>query len=314
MSIDVSPLFEPLFTDKVTLKNRIVMPPMVVCRGIGTPEAIEWYGRRARGGVSLVIIEATSVMRFSSELTAEVLRPQVEAIHAGGALAAIQLFPWIFGQEVSPTDLSTAEIEALVTDYARAARICAQAGFDGIEPHGAHGYLLNQFFSPEQNRRTDDYGPDSLGQRMRLALRVVEAVRPACDKDMLLLYRHTPVGRGYGLEDSLAFARALVEAGVDILDLSPSSQERPGDLAAPFAELGAPVITVGNLDVVERALEVLAEKRADLVAVGTGLIADPDWPRKVKEGRFDEIVACTSCGSCSDDLRERRPVGCVLWE
>ncbi len=206
------------------------------------------------------------------------------------------------------------QIDQLVDRYRIAAEVCAQASFDGIEPHGAHGYLLNQFFSPERNQRTDAYGAGTLESRMRLALRIVEAVRPIVDRaGMLLLYRHTPVGAGYGIQDSLVLAKALVEAGVDVLDLSPSSHAVPGDRAAPFMSLGAPVIAVNQLDRVERALEVLREGRASLVAVGRGLIADPDWPLKVREGRLDEIVECVYCDVCHEDLRAGIPVGCSQW-
>jgi 2,4-dienoyl-CoA reductase-like NADH-dependent reductase (Old Yellow Enzyme family) len=105
----------------------------------------------------------------------------------------------------------------------------------------------------------------------------------------------------------------MVQAGVDILDLSPSSIEFPGDRAMPFQDLGVPLIAVNNLDIVERALEVLNTGRADLVAVGRGLIADPEWANKVRQGRFDEIVACIECDECHKDLRADRPVTCVQW-
>jgi 2,4-dienoyl-CoA reductase-like NADH-dependent reductase (Old Yellow Enzyme family) len=100
---------------------------------------------------------------------------------------------------------------------------------------------------------------------------------------------------------------------VDILDLSPSSDQVPGDRAAPFTSVGVPVIAVNGLDRVRRALEVLREGRASLIAVGRGLIADPDWPLKVREGRLDEIVACTECDGCHEDLRAGIPVGCSQW-
>ena len=106
----------------------------------------------------------------------------------------------------------------------------------------------------------------------------------------------------------------MVKAGVDILDISPASAERPGDRAAPFKKLGVPVIAVNELDEIERALEVLNEGRADLVAVGRGLIADPDWPTKVREGRFDDIVACIRCDEgCFGNLREGIPIECTQW-
>ena len=105
--VDTAPLFDPLQVGQKTLRNRIVMPPMVVMRGVTTPEGAEWYGRRALGGVGLVIVEATGVTGFGAAYTAKNLRPLVDAIHAGGALAAIQLFPGTFGQDKTrpPADL-----------------------------------------------------------------------------------------------------------------------------------------------------------------------------------------------------------------
>ncbi len=313
MSVDVRSLFEPLTMRGKVLRNRIVMPPMVVLRGLTTPEGVEWYGRRARGGVALVIVEATSVNRFGTELTAENLKPLVDAIHAGGALAAIQLFPVTFGKPVHPTRLKREEIEKIIAAYRVAAWACAEAGFDGVEPHGAHGYLLNLFFSPERNTRKDEFG-GSLEGRMQMALSVAAAAREGVGPDRLLLYRHTPVGDGYGMEESLALGEKLVAAGVVILDISPSSIEAPGDRAAPFRKFGVPVIAVNELDIEERAAEALEKGRADLVAIGRGLIADPDWPTKVKQGRHDEIVRCTRCDEkCFGNLRKGIPIECTQW-
>ena len=149
---------------------------------------------------------------------------------------------------------------------------------------------------------------------MRMALRIVNAVRTVCDaSDLLLLYRHTPIGPGYGLEDSLVLANALVDAGVDVLDMSPSSIDAPGDRAAPFADLGVPVIAVNELDRVSRAIEVLREGRAHLVAVGRALIADPNWAAKVRAGRFAEIIECVYCDECFKDLADGIHVGCSQW-
>lgn len=314
MNLEPSPLFQPLQIGPKTLRNRIVMPPMVVNRDLAGADGPEWYGQRASGGTGLVIVEATNVGDVGDRLTAERLRPLVDAIHQGGALAAIQLFPGLRGQATAPADLTLQQIETLVDAYRGATEVCAAAGFDGIEPHGAHGYLLNQFFSPEQNERDDAYSAASLENRMRLALSIVQTVRPIVVRaSMLLLYRHTPVGPGYGIQDSLILAQALVEAGVDVLDLSPSSDAAPGDRAAPFMSLGVPIIAVNELDRVERALEVLRKGRASLVAVGRGLIADPEWANKVREGRQDEIVECIYCDQCHEDLRAGVPVGCSQW-
>jgi 2,4-dienoyl-CoA reductase-like NADH-dependent reductase (Old Yellow Enzyme family) len=313
MSLDVMPLFEPLTIEDKTLPNRIVMPPMASCRDLRTAEGIEWYGRHAAGGVGLVIVEAKHVDAFGTEFTDENLKPLVQAIHAEGALAAFQLFPATFGKS-APAGLSGDEIDEIIDQYEVATQICAEAGFDGVEPHGAHHYLLNQFFSPVKNQREDAYG-GCLQDRMRLGTDIVRAIRPICDAEgMLLLYRHTPVGEGYGIAESVQLGEALVDAGVDILDLSPSSIEAPGDRAAPFRPLGVPLIAVGRLDVAARALEVLNENRADLVAIGRGLIADPDWPIKVKDGRYDEIVRCIRCDEkCHGNLRQGIPIACTQW-
>ncbi|MCJ7549559.1 MAG: hypothetical protein MUQ30_07750 [Anaerolineae bacterium] len=311
---DLSPLFKPLFVHGKTLRNRIVMPPMVQLRPLTSSEGVAWYARHAQGGVGLVIVEATGVDRFGDEFTAANLKPLVTAVHEHGSLIAIQLFPGTRGQGFAPADMSTDDIDTLVTRYRRAAEQCAEAGFDGVEPHGAHGYLLNQFFSPIQNTRSDAYG-GSLENRMRLALRIVEAVRPICADTMLLLYRHTPVGAGYGIDESLVLAEALVNAGVDILDISPASVEQAGDRAAPFTRFGVPVVAVNELDESSRALEALNKHRADLVAIGRGLIADPDWPIKMLEGREDAIIRCIRCDvKCFGNLRKGIPIECTQWE
>ena len=307
-------LFRPLEVKGKSLRNRIVMPPMVTRRKITAEDGIAWYGEHAAGGVALAIVEATGVPGFGEELTAEKLKPLVDAIHSGGALAAIQLFPIAFGQSESPAGLSSSDIERIIQQYRSAAGICAAAGFDGVEPHGAHGYLLNQFFSTSANARKDAYG-ESLQNRMRLGLEVTRACVNGAGPDMIILYRHTPRAEaGYTLEESVAFAKELVMAGVDILDMSPSSADAPGDLAQPFVELGVPVITVGRLDQVERAVEAIEDRRADLVAVGRGLIADPKWAEKVREGRLDEIVECVGCDEmCFGNLREGKPIACMQW-
>ncbi len=319
MSIDVSPLFQPLTVKGKTLRNRIVMPPMVSNRKLTEQDAVTWYGERARGGVGLIIVEATAVDRFGSELTKETLKPLVDAIHDGGALAAIQLFPVTFdfppiSEPPTPMTVDRHEIEEIIAGYKTATEVCGEAGFDGVEPHGAHSYLINQFFSPEQNQRIDEFG-GSLENRMRFGLTIVKTIQPVCGSDMILLYRHTPVDKDYGMDDSLVMASALVDAGVDILDISPSNDEDPGDRSEPFMQFGVPVIAVGVLDKVRRALEVVNEGRADLAAVGRGLIADPKWTLKVEAGRLDDIVECTKCNEkCFGNLRSGTPIACAEWE
>ena len=314
MAASPSLLCQPLRVRSWELKNRVVMPPMVSVRDIAAQDGVDWYRRHAEGGPGLVLIEATGVPRFGRDLTAAALRPVVDAIHTAGALAAIQLFPLDFGTDRQVGTLTRGDVAGIVAQYRRAARLCREAGLDGVEPHGAHGYLLNRFFSPAENPRRDDYGR-TLPGRMRFGLDVVRAIRDEVGDALLLLYRHTPVKEGsYGIEDSLAFAAELVAAGVDILDISPSSLEAPGDRAQPFRRFGVPVIAVGKLDEPGRAEEALREGRADLVAIGRGLIADPDWPLKAQRGDWSAITRCTKCNSlCFGNLRQRLPIACAEW-
>jgi 2,4-dienoyl-CoA reductase-like NADH-dependent reductase (Old Yellow Enzyme family) len=314
MAASVSLLSQPLRIRSWELRNRVVMPPMVSVRDIAGPDGSAWYRRHAEGGPGLVIIEATGVPRFERDLTAAALRPLVDAIHSANALAAIQLFPLDFGTDLEVAVPTRAEIAGIVQRYRRAARVCREAGMDGVEPHGAHGYLLNRFFSPLDNPRRDSYGR-TLPNRMRFGLEVVRAIREEVGEALLLLYRHTPVKDGsYGLEDSLEFARELVAAGVDILDVSPSSVDAPGDRAEPFRRFGVPVIAVGTLDEPGRAEEALRCGRADLVAVGRGQIADPDWALKAQRGDWQSIVRCTKCNKlCFGNLRKGLPIACSEW-
>ena len=307
-------LFEPVTMRDWTCRNRVVMPPMVTVRDPVSPQGVAWYERRAAGGVGLVIVEAVGCPRFGADITVGPLRQLAEAVHRHGALIAVQLFPTRIGASQDVNACSEAGLAAICDQYRVAARLCLEAGIDGVEPHGAHGYLLNRAFSPTQNRRTDRYG-GSPANRMRLALDIVRAVRDAVGPRLLLLYRHTPVQKdAYGLEESLDLARELVASGVDVLDLSPSSLEAPGDLAAPFMGLGARVIAVGSLDEPGRATEAVTAVRADLVAIGRGLIADPDWPRKVAAGDWSQVVRCVKCNEkCFGNLKRGIPIECAQW-
>ena len=309
---DTAGLFAPLRIRTKELRNRIVMAPMISRRGITTDAGINWYEMHAKGGCGLVIVEATSANLLGTAFNARNLAPLVEAIHSAGALAAIQLFFPESGK--APKNISKKRIEEIIAEFGIAAKVAAEAGFDGVEPHGAFGYLLNQFFSPVQNRRKDEYG-GCLDNRMRMALRLVEEIRANINPEMLLLYRHTPVGKGYDVAESVIFAERLISAGVDILDPVPSSVDSPGDRAAPFKRLKAAVMASNGLDNIANAVEVLNSNKADLVAIGRGLIADPELPNKVKEGRFDEIVQCRRCNEkCHGHRKKGIPIACAQWK
>jgi len=322
--VSYSELFQPLELRGHTFRNRVVMPPMVTVRDILGDDGRAWYVDRARGGVALVIVEATP-LGLLVESSIPALRALVDAVHAEGALIAIQLFTngqptpgkVFFEEPVPPHELTKPQLKGLIDHFARAAEVCAKADFDGVEPHGAHGYFLTRCFSTHENKRRDEYG-GAVENRMRTAVEVCRNIRKSVGDEMLLLYRHTPVEEaeaGYGLADTIRLATALAEEGVDILDISPSHGERDGEYSeAVRLASDRPVIARGGLDEPDRALAMLNNRRADLIAVGRGLIADPEWPNKVRDGRFRDIVKCIRCNEkCFGNLNKRIPIACTQW-
>ncbi len=321
-AISYAPLFEPFEIKGKTLRNRIVMPPMVTMRGILSEEGRRWYASHASGGVGLVIIEATPLGLLVPE-NIPALKMLVDAVHAEGALIAIQLFTngqnepqtAFFVPAREPHELTKPELKSLIARFGEAAAVCRDAGFDGVEPHGAHGYFLTRCFSPIHNRREDEYG-STLEGRMKTAVEVTKKIRKTVGKEMLVLYRHTPVEEaeaGYGLADTIRLVTALSAAGVDVFDVSPSHGDREGEYSeAVKLASSRPVIARGGLDEPDVALSMLNNNRADLVAVGRGLIADAEWPAKVRAGRIKEIVKCIRCNEkCFGNLKKRIPIACT---
>ncbi|MBM4084844.1 MAG: hypothetical protein FJ272_08660 [Planctomycetes bacterium] len=319
-------LFDALSVRHLVLKNRIVMPPMVTLMGVTTERARAWYAERAKGGVGTIIVEAVKVELFQSGEFEEALKKLAAAIHANGATAAIQLFHAnVFnGEQVAASAAGKArtvtreEIGQIIPRYARAAEMAVRAGFDAVEPHGAHGFFMNQFFSPRTNKRDDEYG-GSLECRMRFGLDVVKAVRAAIGK-AVMFYRHTPeqLGKaGYSLSDSQQFAAKLVEAGVDVLDISPSTRQGEGQEHAALAAaiksvVKCPVIAVGGMEDPKAATTVLQGDQADLVAVGRQLIADAHWANKVAADKLGAVIACKKCNQkCFGHLGKGIPIGCA---
>ena len=307
-------IFFPLELPGLTLENRVVSPPMYQVRPVLSPEGLAWHRRLAAGGAGMVIVEGTSVRRLAHKWTPEHVRPLVEAIHDEGAAASIQLFPVVSDEPTDVNTPTTGQIETLIDDFARAAGVCRDAGFDAVEPHGAHGFLLNQFFMPDRNRRGDDYG-GSLENRCRLAVRLVERIRREVGESLVIALRHTPIGEAYPIDDSFVLVERLIAAGLDLLDVSPAKTERVADVAEQFKRrFDVPVIAVGGMEDPAAAAEALRDGRCDLVAVGRQLIADAQWPKKVRQGRLDEIVACTKCDeACFGNIADGKPAECVLW-
>jgi NADPH2 dehydrogenase len=324
---DMPGLFDPIQIKGLILKNRIVMPPMA--NGFGAEDGaagdkhIAHYTARARGGVGLIIIEHTFVSREGKASKGQLgldddklipgLKRLVDAIHADGAKVIIQLNHVGAAasrlstgmQPVGPSEimhpkgsemphaLTADEMKVLSVKFAEAARRAAAAGFDSVELHGAHGFLLCQFLSPYTNRRTDEYG-GGLDNRLRFPTEVIREVKSKLGKNMPLFYRFGADDMregGLTREEGKLAAHKLEQAGVDVLDVSGGlggdgqrSQTEQG-YYVPLAEgvksvVKVPVIGVGHITEPEYADRIIREGKVDLAAIGRLLLANPDFPRQ----------------------------------
>ena len=314
-------LTEPLQVKNYTLRNRIVYPPMQSGRadfdGSITNILINFYTRRSTH-IGLPIIEHAYIDLLGKigpkqlGIYDDTLIPGYEklasALHNIGAPAIVQIShaggvankKVIHNQPAGPSSagktrmLEVCELHAITEQFAAAAERAIKAGFDGIELHGAHGYLLNQFFSPLLNKREDEYG-GSLEKRMRFPLQVTEEVRSRVGKDKLLLYRlgsDDLAPYGTHIEDAVVFAQKLEAAGVDILDVSggmcgsnPKQYKHAVGYFVPQAaavkqQVKVPVIGVGGITQPEYANQLVNEGTVDLVAVGRAIWKDAEWAAK----------------------------------
>jgi 2,4-dienoyl-CoA reductase-like NADH-dependent reductase (Old Yellow Enzyme family) len=354
-------LLSPARFGVLALKNRLVMAPMTREQSPGhAPNArnVEYYRRRARGGVGLIITEGTTighpaangyrdVPAFDGQAALSGWRAVKDAVQALGTAIIPQLWhvgsvrqlgaqpdPLVPGYGPSavlhptiadpaaelPRELGERDIADIIAAYARAAASARELGFDGVEIHAAHGYLIHQFFSARSNRRADRFGGGAL-ERTRFAVEVVQAVRRAVGADFPICLRFSQWSLGdYGarlvetpaeLERWLA---PLTRAGVDVYHASTRRADdaefegSPLTLAGWTKRLtGKPVMTVGSIGLdsdfiaafagasastagIERLLDRLDRDEIDLVVLGRALLADPDWPEKVRAGRFDDIT------------------------
>jgi len=311
---------DPIIVKGLALKNRIVMPPMQTSlaspEGAVTDDLIGHYIRRSRD-IGLIIVEHSYVsiegklsekqLGVCEDKLISGLERLVGKVHSMGTPLVLQINhagmkanteitgvkPVGPSSDESTRELEVEEIEALPETYADAAERAMKAGFDGVEVHGAHGFLLNQFYSPITNRRGDKYG-GTLENRIRLPLEVVERVKEKVG-GRLLLYRLGSDDldpHGIRIEDSKKFAKKLEEAGVDLIDVSggmcgsrPEQLQDTQGYFIPQAQeikkiVKIPVIGVGRIIDPEYADTLIKEGRVDLVAVGRKLLEDPNWVTK----------------------------------
>lgn len=359
-------LLRPGQIGSMEVRNRIIGSPMernyCTLEGRVTQVYIDYLAARARGGVGLMYTEATYVdprgkgrglqMGLYDDDLIPQLRKMVLAVHKHGARIGPELnfggrvvhpevsgfeswapsvVPYAGAAPFVPHAMTVADIRHVVQCFADAARRAVEAGCDFVGIHGAHGYLISQFFSPYANKRDDDYGGD-LQRRMRLPLEVVAAVRRTIGPDVPILYRlsgdeHQPAG-GISLQDVCALAPRLEAAGVDLIDVSAGMYEtnwwitQPMEMpqgvlsksALPVRQaVGIPVSVSGRITDPSVAEHVIESGCSDFVTLGRALHADPEFANKVRDGRQGDICTCIACNQgCSDMHARGLPIVCVV--
>jgi 2,4-dienoyl-CoA reductase-like NADH-dependent reductase (Old Yellow Enzyme family)/thioredoxin reductase len=351
-------VLEPFQLGPLSLKNRFVFAPITTGyageNGQVTEALKAHYDVRARGGVGLAIVEATYVAPVGQVFNHQLgihddslvpgLRELAGVIKRHGCASAIQLHhggrmantsftkarliapsALAAARNEVPTEMSEADIRATVELFVRAAVRAQEAGFNAVEIHGAHSYLVDQFISPASNLRTDRYG-GTVANRARFLAEILEGVRAATGPGYPVWVRMN--GREYGvdggttLEDALEVAQIAEGAGSIAIHVSAYGPATPtnrttavfkpaviADLAAAMkCAVSVPVIAVGRITP-EAAEDMLNAQGADLIAIGKGLLADPDIPRKLAAGREDRITPCIVCMHCRDVLQMPHLVG-----
>jgi 2,4-dienoyl-CoA reductase-like NADH-dependent reductase (Old Yellow Enzyme family) len=333
-------LFSPFSIKSMKLRNRVVFPPIATNYGLRNDRACHYYTERARGGAGLVIIQGTPIELLTSPKWIAGLKPVVNSVHGHGAAIGIQL--WMGnelpdGNKVAPSpkpgyrEVSAAELKTAAKRFSLAARAGRDIGFDTINIHGAHGYFLHQFFSPLTNQRKDNFG-GSLQKRISFPMMCVRAIRAEVGETFPIMYRLSAVELapgGIALEDSIFFSRELAEARVDIIDVSAGGQLDSLNITTPDAKqpagthanlaaaikqaVSVPVLAVGRFNNLEICEDALKQGKTDLIAVGRQLLADPFWPKKLHEGRQNEVIACKSCNTlCAGNYRKNKSIECVV--
>lgn len=356
-------LFSPGKIGNLEIRNRIIMPAMGTGmhgpEGEATDQNVAYYETRAKGGTGLVIVEIAAVHPTTRGMSPALyedrfipgMRRIAEAIKKHGARACVQL--WHAGRQINsaqtgqqivapspipcplcreePRELAAGEIAELAEAFGEAARRAKDAGFECVELHGAHGYLIAQFLSPFSNKRTDEYGGNP-ENRMRFAREVLKTVKKKCGADYPVLVRISGeeyVEGGLTIEDSKKIARALAADGADALHISvgnyatihfvvpPMDKERGFNVWAADAikrAVDIPVVAVDRINNPALAEEILAAGKADFIAVGRGLLTDPEFANKAQSGRAAEIKKCIACNQgCVDRLLlEGKHATCIL--
>ena len=358
-------LFSPITIRGLTLPNRVVMMPMgsdlAGHTGELSDEHIKYYELRARGGTGLILVEnvcvkypegsnGTTQLRMDKDCYIPRLMNLCEAVHKHGGMIGIQLnhagasamgerigmqpvssstLPSKPGGEI-PRPLTREELESIAVDYGKAAKRAQTAGFDIVEIHAGHSYLISQFLSPTMNDRTDEFG-GCAENRARFCRMVIDEVRKAVGPRMPISLRLSVdefMEGGNAVEDTLEYLEFL-DAEIDMYDtssaLNPTIQYqidanwlkdgwRAYMAKAVQDKFHKPCVAIGNIRDPQIADDIIANGTADLIGMGRGLIADPDWCNKAKYGDVCTIRKCISCnvGCVGNRIGGNRPIRCTV--
>lgn len=356
-------IFSPFSIKNCHLKNRIVMPGLasflIENDGSYTDKTIEHYRLRAAGEPAMIIMEAHGIApegvvsdhqariyddRFIKDISraAEVIKnegsiPAIQIHHAGRQVPARVInrkpfapsalpCPAIRG-EVEP--LSIKNIEMIVRQFGDAAERAVEAGFELVEIHGAHGYLVNQFLSGFSNIREDEYG-GSVKKRARFAQDIIREIRKRIGSEFPLSLKISAqefVPNGLTPEESIEILKILIPEGLDVIQVSAGNDASPEWICQPMfmkqaclaesaaiikAAINIPVMVVGRINDPFIAEEIIKEEKADLICIGRGLLADPEFPKKAQAGRFDDIRKCVACNTCMQSIFRKGKIECLV--
>ena len=358
MSAPYPHLLAPLDLGFTTLRNRVVMGSMhtgLEDRLWHRKKLAAYFAERAKGGVALIITGgfnpnrsgwfypfAGSMINMADALSHRVV---TKAVHKEGGKICLQLLhagrysyhPLSKSASAikspinpfKPKAMTTKDVEQTVKDFAHAAKLAKRAGYDGVELMGSEGYLINQFTAPRTNQRTDKYGGNSENRR-RFPVEIVEAVRKACGKDFIIVYRMSMmdlVPGGSTHEEIIALAKALEKAGVNILNTGigwhearvptiVTSVPRAAFVEATAQvkkEVSIPVIASNRINMPDVAEDIIASGQADMVSMARPMLADAHWVNKAAANAADEINTCIACNqACLDHTFQLKRASCLV--
>lgn len=357
-------VFETITINGLTLPNRMVVSAMVTqyctTEGLPTEKWIQYLERKARGGWGVIFTENYGVQDHANSFARQAglwcdeqipaHTEMVKRVHAAGGILGCQIYH--AGRQTTkrvqgvqpkgpspireasctdtPREMSNAEVWELIEDFGDAALRAKKCGFDLVEVHGGHGYMINQFLSPEANKRFDEFG-GTIENRARFMVEIIKNVRKKVGPDFPISYRLGTcdyVPGGITLEESQIFAQMAVEAGADMIHCTQGMYVSRHTLIAPAAVpkaafvdnaaaikrvVDVPVVATGRINDPIMADSIIRQGKADMCTMARASLADPAMPLKAKEGRFEDIIHCIGCcQGCTGENGRGNQIRCVV--